>query len=68
MPCSEFNFHDLVVPAEVPGDQEDRVGKADLVAVSAQVPEDRVDQVADRVAVRDLTRHKCAISTRFRSL
>jgi hypothetical protein len=61
MPCSEFNFHDLVVPAEVP---EDPADKADLVAVSAQVPEDQVDLVA----VRDLTRHKCAISTRFRSL
>jgi hypothetical protein len=61
MPCSEFNFHDLVVPAEVLEDPADR---ADQAAVSAQVQEDLVDQVA----VRDLTRHKCAISTRFRSL
>ena len=61
MPCSEFNFHDLVVP-------EDPADKADQAAVSAQVQEDLVDQVADLVAVRDLTRHKCAISTRFRSL
>jgi hypothetical protein len=40
MPCSEFNFHDLVVPAEVPGDPADR---ADQAAVSAQVQEDLVD-------------------------